>query len=275
MRRRTFAGLSRTRRTVVTGGTTSWGIIGIGQLGASLVEGIYQSEAPFSICLSPRGESQVRALAARFPIVVATDNQSVVDSVDHVILAVRPDQVADVANALNFRSGQVIVSVAAGIKHTSLQTVVEPAVAVRAMPVLSAAIADSPTSVYPANAAVVDLFERLGPVHAFDDEDAFSAAVVAATYYGWVYALMDTCAGWLEHNGVATETSRALIAQMTRAACNRSLDSGLDMGAMAEAIARPGTFTGIGLDLLGERGALDAWSDACQGVLDACRKRER
>lgn len=259
----------------MTGADTSWGIIGIGQLGASLVEGLYQSETPFSICLSPRGESQVRTLAARFPIVVATDNQSVVDSVDHVILAVRPDQVADVANALKFRSGQVIVSVAAGVKHTSLQAVVEPAIAVRAMPVLSAAIADSPTTVYPANAAAVGLFEHLGPVHAFDDEDAFSAAVVAATYYVWVYALMDTCAGWLENNGVATETSRSLIAQMTRAACNQSLDSGFDMGAMAEAIARPGTFTGIGLDLLRERGALQAWSDACQGVLGACRKRER
>lgn len=259
----------------MTGADTSWGIIGIGRLGASLVEGIYQSKAPFSIRLSPRGESQVRALAARFPIVVATDNQSVVDSVDHVILAVRPDQVAGVANALNFRSGQVVVSVAAGITHTSLLAVVEPAVAVRAMPVLSAAIADSPTSVYPANAAAMDLFERLGPVHAFDDEDAFSVAVVAATYYGWVYALMDTCAGWLEHNGVATQTSRALIAQMTRAACNQTLDSGFDMGAMAQEIARPGTFTGIGLDLLRERGALEAWSDACEGVLGACRKRER
>ena len=148
----------------MTGADTSWGIIGIGQLGTSLVEGIYQSKAPFSICLSPRGESQVRALVARFPIVVATDNQSVVDSVDHVILAVRPDQIADVANALNFRSGQMIVSAAAGVKHNSLQAVIEPAVAVRAMPVLSAAIADSPTSVYPANAVAVDLFEHLGPV---------------------------------------------------------------------------------------------------------------
>ena len=259
----------------MTGGTASWGIIGIGLLGATLVEGLYRSKAPLSLSLSPRGESRIRALAAQFPIVVAPSNQAVVDGADHIVLASRPDQLVEMARALQFRSGQVVVSVAAGLTQATVQAAIGSATAVRAMPVLSAAIGDSPTPVFPANATAIKLFEHLGPVHAFDDEDAFSAAVVAATYYGWVYALMNTSARWLNRNGVATDTSRALIAQMTRAAANRSLSGGSDMGAMAEEIARPGTYTGIGMDLLRERGALDAWSDACQRVFDACRERER
>jgi len=253
----------------------TWGIIGIGELGASLVNGIYRSEAPVTLCLSPRGESRVRELAARFPVMVGADNQAVVDSADHIILAARPDQIVDVAGVLNFRAGQVVVSVAAALKQTTVQEAVGPGTAVRAMPVLSASIADSPTCVYPANDAAMDLFEHLGPVHAFDDEDTFAVAAVAATYYGWVYALMDTSANWLDCNGLTTDTSRTLIAQMTRAASNRALESGRDMGAMAADIARPGSFTGIGMDLLLERRALDAWSDACQSVLAACRERER
>lgn len=259
----------------MSGRRASWGIIGIGRLGASLVEGLYRSKAPLDLILSPRGASQIRALAAQFPIAVAPSNQAVVERADHVVLAARPDQLIDMARALEFRSGQVVVSVAAGLKQATVQAAVGPATAVRAMPVLSAAIGDSPTPIFPANATAIALFAHLGPVHAFDDEDAFSVSVVAATYYGWVYALMDTSARWLGRNGVATDTSRALIAQMTGAAAKQSLRGGFDMGAMAEEIARPGTFTGIGMDLLRERGALDAWDDACQRVLDACRERER
>jgi len=259
----------------MSGGRPSWGIIGIGHLGATLVEGLYRSKAPLDLSLSPRGASQIRALAAQFPIAVAASNQAVVERADHLILAARPDQLIDMARALEFRSGQVVVSVAAGLKQATVQAAVGPATAVRAMPVLSAAIADSPTPIFPANATAMDLFAHLGPVHAFDDEEAFSVSVVAATYYGWVYALMDTSARWLSRNGVAPDTSRALIAQMTGAAAKQSLQVGFDMGVMAEEIARPGTFTGIGMDLLRERGALDAWDDACQRVLDACRERER
>jgi len=259
----------------VTGGKASWGIIGIGQLGASLVEGICRSGAPVTLFLSPRSESRVRELAARFPIVIGADNQAIVDDADHVIFAARPDQVVDVAGCLRFRAGQVVVSAAAGVKQACVQEAIGSATAVRAMPVLSAAIVDSPTCIYPANDVAIGLFEYLGPVHVFDDEDTFTAAAVAATYYGWVYALMETSANWLHRNGVAADTSRALITQMTRAACNRCMESGRDMGAMTAEIARPGTFTGIGLNLLRERGALEAWSDACQSVLDAWQERER
>lgn len=253
----------------------SWGIVGVGQLGASLVEGIFHSKAPVTVCLSPRGETRVRALVARFPVIAAADNQSVVDDAENIVLAVRPDQVVDVAGALSFRTGQVVVCVAAALKLASVQEVIGPATAVRAMPVLSAAIADSPTCLYPRNETAAALFAHMGRVHAFDDEEAFAAAAVAATYYGWLYALMDAPARWLERNGVGTETSRALIAQMTRAAANRCLNGRDDMGSLAGEIARPGTFTAIGLDLLRERRMPEACRDACQMVFDACRERQR
>lgn len=70
-------------------------------------------------------------------------------------------------------------------------------------------------------------------------------------------------------------TGGALISQMTRTAANRCLQRRDDMGEMAAEIARPGTFTAVGPDLLRERGMLQAWSDACQRVFDACRQRER
>jgi pyrroline-5-carboxylate reductase len=253
----------------------TWGIIGVGQLGASIAEGIYRAEAPFDLLLSPRGETRVRELSARFPSAVATDNQEVVDRADHLILAARPDQVVAIAGALRFRPGQVVVSVAAALARSSVQQAVGSARAVRAMPVLSATVGDSPTCIHPADETAAGFFEHLGPVHVIDDEDTFAVAAVAASYYVWVYSLMETSATWLHDNGVDLDTGRALIAQMTRAAANRCLDLGTDMEALAEDIARPETFTRVGMEGLRESDALRAWSDACQYVLDAKQERGR
>lgn len=251
----------------------TWGIIGVGQLGASIAEGIYRARAPIDLVLSPRGEARVRELAERFPVAVGRDNQEVADRADHVILAAGPDQIAEVADALRFRPGQVVVSAAAGLARSTVQRAIGAASAVRAMPVLSATVGDSPTCIHPADDRAAGFFEHLGPVHVIDDEDTFDVAAVAATYYVWVYSLMETSAAWLHRNGVCLETSRTLAAQMTRAAANRCLDIGTDMGALAEDIARPGTFTRIGMDRLRKCEALQAWSDACQYVLDAKHER--
>ena len=169
----------------------------------------------------------------------------------------------------------IVGSAAAAVGGTDIDGATGPATAVRAMPVLSAAIGDSPTCVYPESAEAIDLFQRLGPVHRFDEEQTFEVAAVAAMYYAWAHALMDVCATWLARNGVATHTCHTLIAQMTRAAAARGLASDRDMAALAAEIARPGTFSALGLDRLHELGALDAWGDACQSVLQACRARGR
>lgn len=253
----------------------TWGIIGVGQLGTSLVEGLLHSPSPPSLHLSPRGGPAVRALTARFPVEIGTDNQAVVDSAEHVVLAVRPNQLLDLAAGLRFRASQVVVSVAAAVRLEAIANATGPARVVRAMPVLSASMGDSPTCVYPPEPAASELFERLGPVHPFDDEQTFEAASVAAMYYAWVHALMDVPATWLEANGVAAQTSRTLIAEMTRAAARRCLADGRNMGAMAAEIARPGTFSALGMQLLHDRGALDAWADACRSVLGECRRRGR
>lgn len=253
----------------------AWGLIGVGQLGASIAEGLFRRGAPVDLILSPRSTSRVRALAERFPVSVAESNQEVVDRAQHVILATRPDQILEAASALRFRPGQVVVSVAAALGRESVQRAVEPARAVRAMPVLSAALGESPTCLYPAEDAVASLFGHLGPVHGFDDEEAFATAAVAASFYVWLYSLMETTAAWLHDNGVALDTGRALVAGMTRAAASRCLDMGGDMERLAQAIARPGTFTRIGMDRLHEREAMRAWCEACQSVLDATRERGR
>ena len=162
---------------------------------------------------------------------------------------------------------------AAAVEHAAIADTLGAGTAVRAMPVLSAAAGDSPTCIYPAEPVATGLFERLGPVHAFDNEREFETAAVAAMYYAWVYALIEVSADWLADNGVAASTGHTLVAQMTRAAAARCLASDQDTATLLAEITPPGSFSAAGLDLLRERRALDAWGDACATVLAACRGR--
>lgn len=252
-----------------------FGIVGVGHLAERLVEGLYRGEraAPdFDLVLSPRNERRVAALRARFPVRVGGDNQEVVDAAGVVVLALRPPDVVQTARALRFEREQVVVSVAAGSPLGPLARAVRPARAVRAMPVLSASLAASPTALHPDDAAARSLLERLGTVHAFAEETRFEAAAVMATYYGWLLALMDEVRGWLAERGVAAATAHVLVAQMTRAAAELCASGADDMGAAARAIARPGSYTALGLEALERRAGLGAWRGACDAVLEATRR---
>ncbi len=248
------------------------GLIGIGHLASHLVEGLARGPRPPAVVLSPRGAATAARLAERFGARIAADNQAVADACDLVILATPPGAALEAARAIRWRAEQVVVSVCAGVPLAPLAEAVRPARAVRAMPITAAVLGESPTPVFPGDPAAEALFARLGPVHPLDDEDAFDAAATVATYYGWVFALLDETTRWVEAEGVPAEAARRLVAETTRAAAGMAVRRPDESAAyLTETIAKPGSFTGHGLELLRARGALDAF----RAALDAVRARLR
>lgn len=243
------------------------GVIGVGQLASALVEGWARAGWAGDILLSPRNAAITRDLARRFGCRVAADNQAVADGCETVVLALPPTVTVTVAGAVRWRRGRIAVSVAAGVPLAALEEAVAPATAVRAMPITAAALGESPTPLVPDNATARRVFAALGPVHGFDDEATFEAASVIATFYAWVFALIEATAGWAAAAGVPPASAHDLVAQTLRGAAVVALAEG-DAGAIAAEIARPGTYSRLGLDVLRERGALDAFAAACATVHD-------
>jgi len=243
------------------------GFIGVGHLATHLVEGLARGARAPAILLSPRGAEAAARLAERFGATVAADNQAVADACALVILATPPGAAVAAARAVRWRAEQVLVSVCAGVPLAPLAEAVRPARAVRAMPITAAAQGESPTPIFPRDPAVEALFARLGPVHPLDGEDAFDAAATIATYYGWVFAVIDEATRWVEDAGLPAETARLLVAETTRAAAGMLAQRPDESAAaLAETIAKPGSFTGHGLDHLRERGAIDAFRAALEAV---------
>jgi pyrroline-5-carboxylate reductase len=250
----------------------SVGVLGVGQLAQHLVEGFCGATVTPNLLLSPRSSERAEALAKRFSLEIATDNQSVVDRSDLVILSVPTDQAVKVASALNFDERQVVVCVAAGLKREPLAKAASPAKTVRAMPPTSASVRESATALYPGDDRAERTLGLVGTVHVFDDEGAFEVASITAVYYGWVFALMGEISGWLESKGIEDKEAKNLVAQMTRGACAMCVEGGKDMAREDRVIGRRGTYTGMGLDLLRRMDAFSAWSETLDAVLEAsCR----
>jgi pyrroline-5-carboxylate reductase len=188
--------------------------------------------------------------------------------VDLVIVATRPGDACAACQAIAFRPGQTVVSVAAGLSLEDLIPAVAPARVARALPISCVALNESPTLLYPDQPHAHALFALLGQVHVLPDEESFTAASVLSAFYGWVYALLDATVVWTVQAGVPPQTARSLVLETVRGAADMALaQPDEDLAAMLDSLATPGGITASGLDILHHRGALAAWTGALQAVL--------
>jgi len=244
------------------------GIIGVGHLAGYLVAGLAAAGGGPEIVLSPRNAGRAAALADRHGARIAGDNSEVAAAASTVIVATRPADVLGALSGIEWRVDHTVVSVAAGVPLAAVGRAVAPATAVRAMPVACVSVGEGPTSLFPDAPAARALLERVGTVHAFADEAAFEAASVLGAFYGWAFALADHTSRWLADAGVAEAPARELVARTLRGATGMMLaDPDAEPGRVIESLATPGGITRLGLDLLAERRALEAWGEACEAVL--------
>jgi pyrroline-5-carboxylate reductase len=251
------------------------GIIGTGHLAGYLVEGLRRAGPEMEIVVSPRNAAHAAALAARFGVRVAGSNQEVADAAGPLLLTTRPADALAALSALSLRPDQTVISAAAGIGLWALTPAAAPAPAVRAMPLTCAAIGRSPTLLHPDHARARSLLELVGTVHAMQNEEAFVRASAVSAFYGWLFALLDQTAGWLEADGVPRETARRLVLETAEGAADLGLARPQEeLAGLLDALATPGGITRQGLVILRDGGGLDSWIAALDTVFARLAKAE-
>ena len=249
------------------------GIVGVGHLAGYLVEGLRRASPEIEIVLSPRNAERSAHLAARFGACVVASNQAVADATDLILLTTRRGDALAAARGIVFRRGQTVASTVAGLGLADLAPVVAPAAAVRAMPISSAALNQSPTLLCPDHAETRSLFALLGHVHPLPDEAHFAPASVISAFYGWVYALLDETVAWTVQAGVSPQTARSLVLETVRGTAEMALAKpDQDLASMLATLATPGGITEHGLAVLRQRQGLEAWVAALDAVLGRMRE---
>ena len=88
--------------------TTTIGIIGAGHLIKHMMPAMAKTGSRFLV--SERGREISAELAAQYGVEVLSDNQSIVDQSEIVVVAVRPFDAVEVCEALTFSDGQTVLS---------------------------------------------------------------------------------------------------------------------------------------------------------------------
>lgn len=243
------------------------GIIGCGHLAGFISTGLRQSGWQGEIVVTTYHRYAANRFAEDYEAQLIESSQTLIDQCELTLLSVRPNQYETALQGLVWSQGAILLSVLAGVSVAQLQEVAPKATIVRAMPISSAAINQSPTPVFPPNPLVRELFDLLGQTVEFSDEQPFTAATANAAAYGWLVALIAELEKANLDAGLSSEQARQMVTQTMASAATIASRTQGDLDQLLSSLATPGGITEEGLNSLRKRKSLDDWHDVFQQIV--------
>lgn len=254
----------------------TYGIIGVGAIGAAIVTGLCEGakDAP-TILLSPRNASRAADLATRFPNArVASSNQDVIDGSSVVLLCIRPQEARAVLPALKFSGQQAIVSMMAGVPIETLRELAAPVQSIaRAIPLPAVATRAGATPIFPATEAAKGLFDQLGCSIEIPNERAFDATSASTATVSAHFAYLNAICQWLIKEGVAETAARRQVAATFAGLAAQLHDAAPDFSELARDHATRGGTNEQFLGVLERARVFDAVDAGLDQILDRLTRR--
>ncbi|KPD28494.1 MULTISPECIES: pyrroline-5-carboxylate reductase [Pseudomonas aeruginosa group] len=225
--------------------------IGAGNMAASLIGGLRAQGVPAErIRASDPGAEQRAKIAGEFAIDVVESNAEAVAGADVVVLAVKPQAMKAVCQALApaLQAEQLIVSIAAGIPCASLEAWLgQPRPVVRCMPNTPALLRQGASGLY-ANAQVSavqreqagQLLSAVGIALWLDDEAQIDAVTaVSGSGPAYFFLLMQAMTDAGEKLGLSRETASRLTLQTALGAAQMALSSEVEPAELRRRVTSP------------------------------------
>jgi pyrroline-5-carboxylate reductase len=262
--------------------TKKIGFIGGGNMASSLINGLIASgHSPDQLWVSDTNQEILDSLAANLKINVSVNNNDIVNQVDVVVLAVKPQVLHAVAEQVadGIRNRKLlVVSIAAGISQDSLSEWLGEEVAiVRCMPNTPALVRTGATALYASDKVSdeqKDLAEnilRSVGISLWVDHESELDAVTAVSGSGpaYYFLLMEAMEQAALELGLAEHTARLLIQQTALGAAKIALESDETPGQLRQRVTSPGGTTEQALKTFEE----GAFTQLVSKALHAARDR--
>jgi pyrroline-5-carboxylate reductase len=231
------------------------GFIGGGNMGRAIVGGLIASGfAPGDITVADPSATTREELSQRYGIATTSDNARAVERADLVVLAVKPQQMAEMMQALQpavAQSRPVLLSVAAGIRVAELSQWAGPGIAViRSMPNRPALLGVGATALFAdasATASQRALAEQVlsvtGHVVWVTDEDQLDwVTALSGSGPAYFFLLAELMATSAAAHGIDAATAAQLAAHTLHGAGRMAVMPGADLARLrAEVTSKGGT----------------------------------
>jgi pyrroline-5-carboxylate reductase len=237
------------------------GFIGCGKMASALLKGVLHSGlcAPGQVSASDCAPGAAEKLAAQTGIRAAASNSEVAAEADILLLCVKPQDAPGVLAELRGRLvGKLVVSIAAGVGLSVLETAAGAGVrVVRVMP-NTPALVQRGASAYALGAGATEedarsveaLFGAVGSVARVKESllDAVTGLSGSGPAYGFLFIEALADAGVLM--GLSRETALLLAAQTMSGAAEMVLQTGQHPGVLRDQVASQGGTTIAGIEAL-------------------------
>jgi pyrroline-5-carboxylate reductase len=261
--------------------TNKIGFIGGGNMASSLISGLIASgHAPEQIWVSDINQDTLTALSKQLNVNTSLNNDDIINAVDVVVLAVKPQTLSAVAQSiapLIQQNKSLVVSIAAGINQNSLSRWLGADIPiVRCMPNTPALVLTGATALHAndkVSAEQSDLAEnilRSVGIALWVEDEAELDAVTAVSGSGpaYYFLLMEAMEKAALELGLNQETARLLVQQTALGAAKIALESAESPELLRRRVTSPGGTTQQAIETFEQGGFTELVSKALHAARD-------
>lgn len=237
------------------------GFIGAGKMATAMIEGllakgIYNKDEIIASCRSDDTEKRVKQSTG---ILVVKDSSKVFEETDFIILAVKPNQLEDLltTNSAANSTKKLLVSIAAGVKITTLERYVPDSRIIRVMPNVCCTVLESASSYTLGTKATADdaekirsVLEAVGMAIEVPEKDIDAVTGLSGSSPAYMFMIIDALADGGVLMGLTRETALKLAAQTMLGSAKTVLETGRHPEELKDSVCSPGGTTIEGVKVL-------------------------
>lgn len=260
------------------------GFIGAGNMGRAIINGIIESNLldKSKIIASAKTEKTRARIKSEFAIEVYSDNKTIAEKADYLILAVKPNMQGEVLEEISqsVKGNLVIITIAAGISTQFLKDKIKNTDKfVKVMPNTPAMVGEGMSAISIGQGLdkdeiddVLKIFNSFGRAEIVDENLMDAVTAISGSSPAYVYIMIEAMADAGVLEGMKRDQAYIFAAQSLMGAAKMVLETGLHPGELKDNVCSPGGTTIEAVSKLEEMGFRSAIFEAMKACADKSKK---
>lgn len=251
------------------------GFVGTGKMAVAMIRGILKNGLykESEIIASCKSDETLERVSKELGIEVTKDNAKVFEETDFIILAVKPNKIKEIltANSVANSTKKLLVSIAAGVKISTLEGYVPDSKIIRVMPNVCCTVLESASSyTLGTNATkedgekVKELLSAIGMAFEVAEKDIDAVTGLSGSSPAYMFMVIDALADGGVLMGLPRDVALRLAAQTMLGSAKTVLETGEHPDKLKDSVCSPGGTTIEGVKVLEERNMRAAFIAAVQ-----------
>lgn len=238
------------------------GFIGAGNMALAIADGVVKAglySGP-EIIASDIAADRCKLFADKLGAAVTDQNSQVIQQADLVVLAIKPQQAKAVLAPLAglAGSGQLIVSIMAGVSTSTIETILGPeAVVIRVMPNLAISVGAGMTAIAKGSRAKDDhvelvekLFQSCGKTLLVAEKQMHAVTAISGSGPAYFFYFVEAIIKAAQQMGLSGQQAELLAKQTSLGAAKSLLKSDKSPAELRQAVTSKGGTTAVALAIM-------------------------